>query len=382
MQGSLRQDGEHWIVSADFERVSDAATLWDTAFTVSPDQQTGAAEAIAESLIAALQKQFPRSMGSAQRLAPNQRTSNPEAYRHNMRGQEILTRRTQSLKESADLFRLAIHEDTLFAHAYSGLSMALSLFPYIQGVPTKDVQVELVPAARRAIALDPTLAQPHVALGVSYGFDYLWNEAEAEFTTAIRLDRRNVEARIQYARHLRFRGRNQDAMQQLRVARAEDPASAVVLSHLAYSYYLNHQMDSALKESERAYENDSTNVTTVGYRALILLAAHRPAEARKFAYKRGVASGIYVLARVDTAAARAQLREWDAETSQRWGRGTRRAFTYLGLGELERALTSLEEATKTGEIWYGASSAFDPIFDPIRESPRFKALMRQVRLGQ
>jgi tetratricopeptide (TPR) repeat protein len=261
--------------------------------------------------------------------------------------------------------------------------MALSLFPYIQGIPTKDVQGELVRSAERAIALDSKLAQPHVALGVSYGFDYRWDKAESEFQKAIRLDEHSVEARVQYARHLRFRGRNADAKRELRVARVHDPASAVVLSHLSYSYYLNNELDSALKESERAYENDPTNVTTLGYRALILLAANRPGEARKYANQglRPMATGLYVLGRVDPAAAEQGLHELDAETPQTWGAETRRAFLRFGLGDTASALTALERATDDKEIWYGASSAFDPMFDSVRASLRFQVLLHRVGLA-
>lgn len=69
------------MVSADVARAADAASLWGDNFNLGPDQQVGAADAIAGSLTAALRSRFPKSIGSAPVLRPNQQTSNPEAYR-------------------------------------------------------------------------------------------------------------------------------------------------------------------------------------------------------------------------------------------------------------------------------------------------------------
>jgi tetratricopeptide (TPR) repeat protein len=220
-------------------------------------------------------------IGAAPRVATSNPTANPEAYRLYLRGRERLSRRGQSVKESAELFKRAIKEDSLFARAYSGLSMSLVLFPYFQGVPAREVNDSVVGAAQRALQLDLTLAQPHIALGMAHQFANRWDSAEVEYRTAIDRDSRDVEARVQYGRHLLFRLRNAEAMTHFRAARAEDPASAVVLSWMSGGYLLAGQVDSALAESLRAYESDSSNVTTLNWRARSLLAAHRLEEARK-----------------------------------------------------------------------------------------------------
>jgi len=384
MTGAVRQEGGRWILTVDLERGVDAATLWDSTFDVGESQQTGAADAITRSLIATLRKQFPRSIGPAPPLGPNQRTANVEAYRLYLRGQELLSRRIQDVKKSADLFRESIHLDTTFAGAYSGLSMALALYPYFQRVSVKDVHDGLTSAARRALELDAALAQPRVALGMAYQFDYQWDSAAAQFQSAIQHDRRNVEARVQYARHLRFRGRYPESLSELRAASGEDPASALVLSQLAYAYYLNHQMDSALLQSRRALQNDSSMVS-LGQGAMILWRANRPDEALKLVERMPKGSGFaasmnYILAKSgDTAAARQRLREVDAGEPQPRDEEYR-ALTYLGLGDTASALSALERATNGKEIWHVSSGLFDPMYDAVRESPRFKALRRQVGL--
>src|SRR6185503_4465750 len=108
-----------------------------------------------------------------------------------------------------------------------------------------------------------------------------WDSAAVEFQTAIRRDEGDVEAHLQYARYLLFRGRHADALNQLRTARAKDPASALVLGWIAYSYFLDGQMDSAMIESGRALENDSLPWSSIGLGALIRIGSNRLSEARE-----------------------------------------------------------------------------------------------------
>jgi eukaryotic-like serine/threonine-protein kinase len=382
MTGAVRLQGGHWILSAQLERSADKANVWGESFDISPDQAAGAAQAIAARVVASLRLRFPKVIGAAPSLPANRRTENNEAYRLYLKGREMFSRRTVSVKESAELFRAAIRLDSLYAMAYSGLSVALALSPFYEGVPPRTIQDELVDAARRALDLDSTLAQPHVALGLASWFDHQWERAESEFKTALQLEPRNAEVRVQYARLLITMGRNRDALRQLRSARAEDPSSAVVLSWTAYAYYLEGQADSALIESQRALENDSS-LSARDFGARVLLRHSRPAEALKL-----IASAPpwfwvkgYLLAKAgDPAAARRLLQEWDAAAAQPWYAETRRAFTYLGLGDTAQALSALERADARGENWALFAGPSDPLFAPIRRSAQFRALLRKVGL--
>jgi serine/threonine-protein kinase len=385
MHAVIRQDRGRWIVSADLSRAADATNIWVEVFDIGGDEVAEAGDAIASSLIKELQRRFPAAVGAAPALASNQRTTNSEAYRLYLRGQERLSRRGQSVRESADLFRAAIREDSLYALAHSGLSLALVLFPHFQGVPTRDIRDEVVRAGARALELDSTLAQPHTALGLLHQFEHQWDRAAAEHLTALRLDEHSVEARLQYARHLIMRGRPREALVELRTAKVQDPASAVVLSQTAYAYYLDGQMDSALVEARRALENDSTNLTAVGLGAHVHLASGRPAEAARLVGRirswSTFSSLGYVLARSGNAAeAIRRLKEEDAVVPQPWMAESKRAMTYLGLGDTAAALTALERATAAGEIWPSTNPVIDPIWAPVRESPRFRNIVRQIGL--
>ncbi len=383
LTAEVRQDRGRWVLSADLGRQSDAASVWAQSFVLQPDQQASAAKMIADSLATALRSLFPSVIGAAPDLAANQRTSNSEAYRLYLRGQERLSRRGLSVNESADLFRQAITLDSLFAPAYSGLSMSLALFPHFQRVPPTAIHDGVVRAAQRALQLDSTQAQPHIALGLVYQFGYQWDAAAREFETAVRLEPRSVEARVQLARHLMFRGRPADALAQLRVARDADPESALVLSWISYAFFQNGMTDSALAESNHALAIDPVNLTSLGFGSLVQLWSNHPDAARELARQGSgyLTQATYVIAMTgDTAEARRRLLREDAETPQPWMSETRRAHSHLGLGDTAQALAALERATDAGEIWSSLMSVLDPTYDPIRESPRFRALLRRVGL--
>ena len=165
------------------------------------------------------------------------------------------------------------------------------------------------------------------------------------------------------------------------MAHAEDPASAPIMSQLSYLYYLEHQLDSAMVESERALQTDPASRTSVALGALLRLAMNLPDTARKLIDRASPTTPFvgYVIAKAgDTAAARQLLRAQDAEVPQRGFAETRRSYTYLGLGDTAKALTALERATDAREVWASTLSVYDPLYDSIRESARFRALLRRV----
>ena len=171
MTAVVRQERVRWILSADLERAADATSLWANAFVVDPNEQGAVVDSLAGDLTAALRRIFPRAVGIAPVRLAHQQTSNSEAFRLYVAGQEKFARRGQSVKEAVDLFRRAIREDSLFAPAYSGLSMALALTPSFHPVQPSTLHDELVQAANRALALDSMLAvrDPFSLLGCRSG---------------------------------------------------------------------------------------------------------------------------------------------------------------------------------------------------------------------
>jgi len=384
MTGVVRQDRGRWILSADLARASDGSSIWADVFPFTAEQQAGAVDLIDRSLLSTLRSLFPGAIGSATAAASEGTTSNSEAYRFYLRGMVGLNRRGLSVKQSAEMFRLAIREDSSFARAWSGLSMALALFPYFENVPARGVIDEVTRTAQRALSLAPSLAQPHIALAIAHQYAFQWDSAEVELRAAIARDARDVEARVQYARFFRLFGRHAEALEQLRLARFEDPASALVLSQLAYELYLDGQVDSALAESRRSIENDSTNLTSIALSADILVQNGRMAEAerliRKLPYRMVVRP--FLLSRIGQGATvQQELDALDEKSSREFQATKWRAYAYLGLGDTTRSIDAFERVAADDELWPIMHSFDDPLFAPLLRYPRYAAILERAGLS-
>src|SRR5262249_30982370 len=154
---------------------------------------------------------------------------------------------------------------------------------------------------------------PHVALGLVHQFEYAWDSARAEFETAVRLRvPGDVEPLVQYGRYMLHQGQGADAMKQFLAARAEQPASALVSSWVTAAYYYQGQIDSAHAEGKRAFQNDSTNYTTLQSAVQIRVKERDFDGARDFIERspRYDRVTLWALAAIgDTAIALARLRE-------------------------------------------------------------------------
>jgi len=281
------------------------------------------------------------------------------------------------------MFKQAIRLDSLFANAYSGLSLALALTPYFEPTPVTEVFDDAIASAEFAQHLDPTLAQPHIALGMLYQTVREWDRAGKELRRAIELDTHDVEARVQYGRFLLIRDSVPEALDQLRAAQRDDPASALVLGWVSRAYDLAGRLDSALVASDHAFQSDSTNRMMLGYRALARLRAGDTATARQMARKSlpGSLTGLYVLAATgDTAIVLDLVRRMERSQPRPWMTESNRAFISLGLRDTTAALAALERANLAKESWSSKGPMRDPAFDPIRGSARFQEILRQLRL--
>jgi serine/threonine protein kinase/tetratricopeptide (TPR) repeat protein len=383
VMGTLKLVNGRLSVLAQLVQARDGAVVWADQFDRGLDDLAVVRDDIARSIADSLGRKAG-TRGEARVHTQSARTLNPEAYRLYVLGQRALNMRGQTVRTSIERFRRATQLDSLYADAFSGLSLALALAPYFEQISTREVSGQVRSAAQRALQLDSTLAPPHVALGLVHQFAYHWDSAAAEFQTAVRLrDPNDIEPLVQYGRYMLHQGRSGDALKQFLLARRTEPASALVSSWVAFTYYVQDRMDSALVESARAFQNDSTNYTALGNAALVRLRMHDTVGALDMANRltRYKPEALRVFAALgDTATALGRLREFERERPPRSGVHTTRAFAMFGLGDTTEAMAALERAADANEVWPAFGSVLDPMYDPVRSSARFHALLRRVNL--
>jgi serine/threonine-protein kinase len=387
VMGSLRGTGSRFTVTVNLVDAQDGTNLWGAVLERSDGDFTAAREDIVRAIEQRLRTRFGTPTRVPAESRASARTVNHEADRYYYLGQGALSRRGQNVRTSVEWFRRAAQIDTLHAPAYSGLSLALAITPFFQMVSTREVAAEATAAAERALRLDSTLAQPHVALGLIYQHANDWDRAFSEFQAALRLrSEDDVEPLLHYGRHLLFRGRLDEGLAQLLEARRHEPASALVSSWVAYAYYVKRELDSALVENARAFQADSTNITTLSLGSVIQLRAGQTEKAREFVTRiRIPVPGLryYVLAAIgDTAALRKRWADLERLGPNVWMSEWGRAMMFLGLRDTTQAMAALERATDAFENWPANISAVsDPVYDPIQGSARYQKLLRRVGLG-
>jgi tetratricopeptide (TPR) repeat protein len=282
---------------------------------------------------------------------------------------------------AAEQFSRAIAIDSNSAYAWSGRSQALAGSGAFEGRPLELVGPQAKASAERAIRLDPSIPEPHVALGIVHGLEWEWDKAEAEFKTALRLQSRDIEARIQYIRVLNAQDRLKESRAQIDSALKDDPVSSIVLGFKSLDHLLHGDLDSADVWSKRAMQSNGDNLLVRFFRVQLLVKLNRASEARDLIRKEPMTEPyeMYGLAASgDTAEVRRLVAALPPSDTRR---ESDRAYAFLAVGDTAAAFAAFDRATDRHEIWPILSARALPPFDKVRNTPRFKALLKRVGLA-
>ena len=191
LEGSVRQSGEKVRISAQLIRAADGSHLWSQTYDRTLDDIFVVQDDIAGEVVKALKLTL---LGTTS--VTRSRPVDPEAYNLALQGRFFVERRGQKdLERATELFRQSAERDPGYAPAWAGLSEA-----YIQQANTGLVQVadhfrRAREAAEKALALDPQLADAHLALGwIHNRYDFDWEAADSSFRRALELEPGNAMA--------------------------------------------------------------------------------------------------------------------------------------------------------------------------------------------
>jgi DNA-binding winged helix-turn-helix (wHTH) protein/TolB-like protein len=166
-----------------------------------------------------------------------------EAYEAYLRG--IYLVRQRAFDQAVARLQDATLLDDRFARAYAGLARAR----VSQGRPPQEDGPASLAAARKALELDPQLAEGHLALGDVLFKDRLdWQRAGAEYRRAVTLGPGDAETHYAYARYLTALGRLDEAIPIMERAHELDPASMAVASEYAWFLYIAGRHDDAIRQ--------------------------------------------------------------------------------------------------------------------------------------
>jgi TolB-like protein len=329
------------------------------------------------------------SLGNAERAAVRRPpTTDLEAYRLYVLGRAEWSRRTaDGLQRSADLFRQALDRDSTFARAWAGLADAYALYPVygIRTLPRDTVFARAEAAARRAIALDSTLAEPHASLNQILRYRaWDWAGSEREIRRAVALDPNYATAHQWLAEHLMDMGRRPEAIAEARTAVQLDPLAPMTHNILGIGLWYAGKINEADAVFRTALARDSSDEIIVLNLIAMYVETGRTQEASALlAALHDTSSLNHALVRAasDRAARRAALEMLGRLRAEHLGGRPeiRVARWYARLGEKEAALAMLEQAATERNPGLEMITV-EPGWDSVRADPRFGAVVRRIGL--
>jgi eukaryotic-like serine/threonine-protein kinase len=225
--GRLFQDGDDLKLTVELVETSTQDLLWSADYSRSLSglvmMQRDVARDVAERLRPAL------TTNDRTRVAKSYQT-NSEAQQLYLKGRFHWNKRTvRDLEKAAKYFAQAIDSDPNYALAYSGVADAYALMPLYGNFGPMEYLPKAKQHAMKALEMDPNLAEAHASLGyIISTHEYDWDGAEQEYQTALGLRPNYATARQWYAEHLAFRGRIDEALNEITHALEIDPFSLAI----------------------------------------------------------------------------------------------------------------------------------------------------------
>jgi TolB-like protein len=273
--GSLRSDGDRVRITAELVS-ADGFHIWADSFDGRAEDVFELQETVATQVRDAI-------LGKkGERIRAASRPGNPEAYDTYMRGLFFLGKRDlTSLQRAEDLLQEAIRKDPNFGPAYLRLSMTYLLLS--EHVPTERRHIfqKAIEVADTGIEADPSIRVP---MQLVYGFiDHHygnWTAAADAFAAALGGITVYPTTYQWHSRLLGVLGQLEASLAQAIIARAMEPASQVLNSRVAISYYWLDDMVNARHYFEEANSmGDGPPIHNFAY-TLFLVRENRLEEAR------------------------------------------------------------------------------------------------------
>jgi eukaryotic-like serine/threonine-protein kinase len=384
LEGSVRQAGGKIRVTAQLINVSDGYHLWSERYDREMENVFALQDEIARAIAETLKV---RLLPAEETRLSVRGTEDVEAYNDYLKGRYFFNRR--DAPEAIVEFERALSRDPGYTAAYTGLADSYCIFGFYGGIETREAFARARAAAERAHELEPESPDVHVSLGLVehyYGWDL--GRTEKHLRRAIDLAPRSAVGYTWLALRLCWEDRPAESLELARRAVDLEPLSANVQTNVGWAYVGNRQFEEAAREFRRALHIDPLApyplwALGVAYR---LMGRHAEAVASlEKAVEVTVKRQSFYLGMLGAAYAAAGLRKRALEVLEELkGRAGREyvaphhlAFIHIPLGDADSAFACLTRACeeRNNLMWWMRRC---PIFDPLREDPRFPKLLEKV----
>ncbi len=387
MTGRLTKRGDNLNITVELVDARTNKSLWGEQYERKLSELLTTQREIVAEIVGKLQLKL--SGESEQKLAKKY-TVNPEAYQAYLKGRYYWNRRTaDGMRRAIEQFDLAVQKDPNYALAYVGLADSYGIASTLLGMSVKESLPQAKAYANKALEIDNSLGEAHATLGLINSHLWNWAEAENAFKRSIELNPNYASAQHWYARLLNTLGRKDEALAEIKRANEIDPLSMVIISNVAGFYREMGDYKSAIEQCNKIIEIDPSYIVVYAGLAEIYLDQKRSAEALAEVEKaRDIPSISIELSgrayaqlgrRNEALAVIKQLEEGFAKGNN--GAATGVARVYVVLGDKEKTFEWLEKAFQARDTDL-PRSRLGATFDPVRDDPRFKDLLKRMNLPE
>lgn len=388
LEGSVRRSGTRVRVHTQLTHVRKGFQLWSARFDGELSGVFELQDQIASSVVNALRDTVAQHLTlSAPEPATPMRTEAWEVY---LKGRYHWNRKTlEDIHLAGRYFERALELDPASAGAHAGVADFYCLQGTLGAMPPHEAWGLARTSALKAISLDPSLPEGHIALAsVMQYYDWNWDDARQHLKKAIELRPQRGESYYLYAACLMIHGLLDDALEQLRIGLSYDPLSVPLLGAQAIcSAYLGDH-DAGILLAQSALQSSPHYFELYYALGLAQSLSGRTQEAVR-TFEDGIANSRMPV-----------LLGWLADAHVRNGdpEKARQALTQLldyekngavmpvaiavaaaAVGDHDLAFTWLDKAAERRDIFLAYISIF-PSLKPLHDDPRYHRLLQKMNL--
>lgn len=247
LEGSVRRSGKRLRITVQLVNVADGYQLWSERY----DREIADIFDIQDEIAAAIVKTLEPTLAGEQRALGRRHSENLQAYELFLKGRHFWDQRMEStLRAAVECFRAAIDLDPEYALAHAGLGDCFSILANYGYVSPADGKPKAEAAVKRALELDPALAEVHFSMGLfACAFGSNQQETERHFRKGLEIQ----------------------------------PRSSVLHAYLSLTLSIQHRFEEAAAAAARATELDPLSPFIDGVSGLSMHCARRPEEAVRYA---------------------------------------------------------------------------------------------------
>jgi serine/threonine protein kinase/tetratricopeptide (TPR) repeat protein len=252
--GRVVQRGDELVISSELIDARTNRNLWGDRY----DRKMADLITVQQDITGAIASHLRERLSTdAKKSVALGATSDPEAYQLYLKGIYYWEKRTpESLEKSKDYFNQAIQRDPNYAMAYVGLADYYNVVSDYSPIPESESSPRALAAAKKALAIDDTLAEGHASLAAAHWSLLEFFEAEKEFKRALEINPNYANAHHWYGLFLSWDARHSDAISHLRRAVELDPLNLQYNANLGQALGNAKQYDAAVEQLKKTIEMD------------------------------------------------------------------------------------------------------------------------------